>query len=331
MNRRIAQALAAAESVGLDALALVPGPNLLYLTGMSFSLSERPIVALLPVDGRPSIVAALELADARVGVEFLGMRLLEARTIQRFAPSVELIPGDGLFAQLRIAKTAEELDAMRRAVRVAEEAFLAWVPMLQSGMTEREAAGFLVGALLSGGAERPAFDPIVAGGPRGSLPHAVPGDRVFQPGDWIVVDWGAVVGGYCSDLTRVVVVGEPVGEMRKIHEIVLAANKAGRAAVAPGREAQEVDAAARAVIGAAGYGPQFFHRTGHGLGLQVHEPPYIVSGNQRLLAPGMTFTVEPGIYLPGVGGVRIEDDVVVTSSGGESLTTLSRAPFVVPA
>jgi Xaa-Pro dipeptidase len=364
MDRRILQALAAAESVGLDALALVPGPNLLYLTGMSFSLSERPIVALLPVDGRSSIVlpeleagktaaagfdaftytdedgyafaysqvcAALELADARVGVEILGMRLLEARTIQRFAPNVELIPVDGLFAELRMAKTAEELDAMRRAVRVAEEAFLAWVPLLHAGMSERVAAGLLVGALLSGGPDRPAFDPIVAGGPRGSLPHAVPGDRVFQPGDWIVVDWGAVVDGYCSDLTRVVVVAEPVGQMRELHKIVLAANEAGRATVAPGREAQEVDAAARAVIEAAGYGPQFFHRAGHGLGLQVHEPPYIVSGNQLLLAPGMTFTVEPGIYLPGVGGVRIEDDVVVTSSGGESLTTLSRAPFVVPA
>jgi len=361
MDTRISQALAAAESVGLDALALVPGPNLLYLTGMSFHLSERPIVALLPVDARPSIVlpgfeagkaagfdtytytdedgyafaysqacAALELADARVGVEALGMRLLEARTIERFAPNVELVPVDGLFAELRMAKTTEELYAMRRAARVAEEAFLRWVPMLRAGITEREAAAHLVGALLSGGADRLAFDPIVAGGPHGSLPHAVPGDRAFQLGDWIVVDWGAVVDGYCSDLTRVVVVGEPTGRMREIHEIVLAANEAGRAAVAPGLEAQEVDAAARAVIEAAGYGPQFFHRTGHGLGLQEHEPPYIVRGNRLSLLTGMTFTVEPGIYLPGVGGVRIEDDVVVTASGGESLTTLSRAPFVIP-
>ncbi|MCJ7550921.1 MAG: Xaa-Pro peptidase family protein [Anaerolineae bacterium] len=364
MDNRISQSLAAAESVGLDALALVPGPNLLYLTGMSFHLSERPIVALLPADGRPSIVlpeleagkaaaagfdtytytdedghafaysqacATLELADARVGVEILGMRLLEARTIQRFAPNVELVPVDGLFAELRMVKTAEELDTMRRAVRVAEEAFLAWVPMLRAGMSEREAAALLVGALLGGGADRLAFDPIVAGGPHGSLPHAVPGDRAFQAGDWIVVDWGAVVDGYCSDLTRMVVVGEPAGQMREIHQIVLAANDAGRAAVAPGLEAQAVDAAARAAIEAAGYGRRFFHRTGHGLGLEAHEPPYIVSGNQLSLAPGMTFTVEPGIYLPDVGGVRIEDDVVVTLTGGESLTTLSRAPFVVPA
>jgi Xaa-Pro dipeptidase len=364
MDTRVSQAVAAAESVGLDALALVPGSNLLYLTGMSFHLSERPIVALLPVDGRPSIVlpeleagkvaavgfdaftytdeegyafaysrvcAALELANARVGVEVLGMRLLEARTIQRFSPNVELIPVDELFAELRMAKSAEELDAMRRAVRVAQDAFLTWVPLLHAGITEREAAALLVGALLSGGADRLAFDPIVAGGPHGSLPHAVPGDRAFQPGDWIVVDWGAVVDGYCSDLTRMVVVGEPAGQMREIHAIVLAANEAGRAAVAPGLEAQAVDAAARTVIEASGHGPHFFHRTGHGLGLETHEPPYIVSGNQLSLGPGMTFTVEPGIYLPGVGGVRIEDDVVVTTSGGESLTTLSRAPFVIPA
>ena len=168
MDTRISQALAAAESVGLDALALVPGPNLLYLTGMSFHLSERPIVALLPVDARPSIVlpgfeagkaagfdtytytdedgyafaysqacAALELADARVGVEALGMRLLEARTIERFAPNVELVPVDGLFAELRMAKTTEELYAMRRAARVAEEAFLAWVPMLHAGTSAK--------------------------------------------------------------------------------------------------------------------------------------------------------------------------------------------------
>jgi len=364
MDTRISQSLAAAESVGLDALALVPGPNLFYLTGMAFHLSERPIVVLLPVDARPAIVlpeleagkvaaagfdaftytdedgyafaysqacAALELADARVGVEALGMRLLEARTIQRFAPNVELIPVDGLFAELRMVKTTAELDAMRRAVRVAEEAFLTWVPMLRAGMAEREAAALLVATLLSGGADGMAFDPIVAGGPRGSLPHAVPGDRAFQPGDWIVVDWGAVVDGYCSDLTRAVVVGEPTGQMKEIHEIVLAANEAGRAAVSPGLEAQVVDGAARTVIETAGYGPHFFHRTGHGLGLEAHEPPYIVSGNQLTLAPGMTFTVEPGIYLPGVGGVRIEDDVVVTVSGEESLTTLSRAPFVIPA
>ncbi|MGC9522521.1 MAG: M24 family metallopeptidase [Anaerolineae bacterium] len=364
MTDRIEQVLDKAAAEGLDALALVPGPNLRYLTGMGFFLSERPIVALLPVDRRPAVVlpeleagkakaagfrafpygdeegyslafheacAALELADARLGVESLRMRVLEARILERFAPNVELIPVDEVFAEMRSVKDTGELNAMRRAAQVAEEAFLAWLPMLRVGMTEREAAARLVGALLGGGADGLAFDPIIAGGPRGALPHAEPGDRPFQRGDWIVVDWGARVDGYVSDLTRALVVGEPSGELQRVHEIVCRANEAGRKAVALGVTAEEVDRAARAVIEAAGYGQAFFHRTGHGLGLEEHEPPYIVNGNRLELMPGMTFTVEPGIYLDGVGGVRIEDDVAVTESGELTLTTLERAPFVIPA
>jgi len=361
MDRRLTQALASAEAAGLDALALVPGPNLRYATGLSFHLSERPIVALLPVDAQPSIVlpefeagkadgfttftytdedgyamaysqacAALELADARVGVEALQMRLLEARVLERFAPDIELVPVDDLYAELRMVKGPSELAAMRRAARVAEDAFVTWVSQLRAGMTEREAAALLVAGLLGGGADGLSFSPIVASGPNGALPHATPGERKFAPGDWIVVDWGAQVDGYCSDLTRSVVMGEPHGRLAEIHPLVVAANAAGRAAAAPGEAAEDVDAAARAVIDEAGYGPQFFHRLGHGLGMEEHEPPYIVSGNRLRLQPGMTFTVEPGVYLPGVGGVRIEDDVVVTEAGVEPLTTLSRAPFVVP-
>jgi Xaa-Pro aminopeptidase len=145
------------------------------------------------------------------------------------------------------------------------------------------------------------------------------------------VDWGARVDGYVSDLTRSVVVGSPEDPLRRIHEIVVQANEAGRRAVMPDVPAQSVDAAARTVIERAGYGPQFFHRTGHGLGLEEHEPPYIVMGNELPVVSGMTFTVEPGIYLEGVGGVRIEDDVLVTPRGMETLTTLSRDPFVISA
>ena len=364
MKSQIEQARELAEAEGLDALALVPGPNLLYLTGLSFFLSERPVVALLPVEGGAVIVlpeleagkarevgfqafpytdeegyalafheacASLELSDARIGVETLRMRLLEARILERFAPGVDFVPVDDLYAELRMVKSAHELDAMQRAVRVAEEAFKAWVPLLHAGMSEREAASRLVGALLGSGADGLAFDPIVAGGPRSALPHAVPGERPFQVGDWVVVDWGARVDRYCSDLTRAVVMGEPSGQLQEVHSIVVAANAAGRAAVKPGVLAEEVDAAARSVIEATRYGPRFFHRTGHGLGLEEHEPPYIVAGNRLALEPGMTFTVEPGIYLEGVGGVRIEDDVAVTESGVLTLSTLSRAPFVVRA
>lgn len=353
-----------AEAQGLDALALMPGPNLFYLTGLSFFVSERPVVTLCPVDALPAVVlpeleagkaeragfrafaytdeegyalafhaacATLELAEARIGVELLRMRLLEARILQRYAPGAELVPADDLFAAMRAIKTEKELEATRRAVAVAESAFLAWLPQLRTGMTEREAAARLVAALQSHGAEGLAFSPIVCGGPNGALPHAFPANRPFQAGDWVVVDWGAKVDGYASDITRMVVFGEPQAPLADVHAIVVRANAAGRAAAGPGVAAQTVDAAARAVIEASGYGPHFVHRTGHGLGLESHEPPYIVNGNEAALEPGMLFTVEPGIYLEGVGGVRIEDDVVITPDGAETLTTLSRDPYIISA
>jgi Xaa-Pro dipeptidase len=340
----------------------VPGPNLAYVTHLSFFLSERPIMALLAADTPPCIVlpeleagkvaevgfraypyndddgyamafheacAALELADARIGVEALRMRVLEARILERFAPQVELVPIDDLVSELRMRKGPGELEAMKRATRAAEKAFQSWVPTLRAGMSEREAASRLVSALLASGADGLAFDPIVASGPRGALPHAVPGDRRFQHGDWVVVDWGARVSGYVSDLTRSLVIGAASEPLLSIHAVVLEANAAGRAAVAPGVKAHEVDAAARRVVDAAGYGPRFFHRTGHGLGLEEHEPPYMVRGNCLVLEAGMTFTIEPGIYLEGIGGVRIEDDVVVTEDGSTTLSTLPRTPFVV--
>lgn len=359
---RIDRMVALAEQQGLDAVALMPGSNLFYLTELSFFVSERPVVVLCPVDAAPAVVlpeleagkaeraglrtftytdeegyalafheacASLELAEARIGVELLRMRLLEARTLQRYAPGAELVPADDLFAAMRVIKTQTELDATRRAVEVAETAFLQWLSELHVGMTEREAASRLVAALQACGAEGLAFGPIVCAGPNGALPHAHPGHRWFQEGDWAVVDWGAKVDGYDSDITRSVVFGEPGGELAGVYEIVAQANAAGRAAAGPGVEAQAVDAAARAVIEARGYGPQFTHRTGHGLGLEAHEPPYIVSGNAHVLEPGMLFTVEPGIYLDGVGGVRVEDDVVITEDGAETLTTLSREPYVI--
>jgi len=177
---------------------------------------------------------------------------------------------------------------------------------------------------LQAGAQTVSFSPIVSGGPNSANPHASPTDRPVNRGDFLLFDWGAYVGGYASDITRTFPVGEMGPEMRRIYDLVQEANAAGRAAVRPGATCSEVDAAARRVIEAGGYGEYFIHRTGHGLGLQVHEAPFIVAGNERVLESGMTFTIEPGIYLPGRNGVRIEDDVVVTDDGGESLTTYSR-------
>jgi Xaa-Pro dipeptidase len=179
-------------------------------------------------------------------------------------------------------------------------------------------------AMLREGGQGEAFSPIVVAGPNSASPHSSPSERPLAEGDLVVVDWGTVYQGYRSDITRTFVLGAPTPEMERIHDAVLAANQAGRLAARSGVLAQEVDRIARRSITLAGYGEYFLHRTGHGLGLETHEPPYLVEGNLELLEPGMTFTVEPGIYLPGVGGVRIEDDVVVTEEGSETLTTLPR-------
>ena len=170
---------------------------------------------------------------------------------------LSLMVADDMFGEIRMCKDSEELSAMRKAVAVAESAFLSWVKELRVGMTEREACARLVSALLRGGADDLAFEPIIAGGPNGGLPHAKPGERAFQTGDWVVVDWGAKVDGYASDLTRMLVFGQPSGDMADIHAIVLAANQAGRDAVGPGMEAQNVDTAARDVIQQEGYGDNF--------------------------------------------------------------------------
>jgi Xaa-Pro dipeptidase len=173
------------------------------------------------------------------------------------------------------------------------------------------------------------FEPIVLIGPRSALPHGAPGDRSVQPGDLLLFDFGVSVDGYASDITRTFAVGQLDDELRRAYDAVKRANEAGRKAARPGVEIQEVDRAARKVIADAGYGQYFTHRTGHGLGLEDHEPPFACEGDTTILEPGMTFTVEPGVYLPGKGGVRVEDDVVITQDGSESLTTFDRELRIV--
>jgi Xaa-Pro dipeptidase len=173
------------------------------------------------------------------------------------------------------------------------------------------------------GADGVAFVIVVAG-PNSADPHAGPSDRPVQSGDFLTIDFGAVKDGYPADLTRTFVVGEPTERQREMYDAVLRANKAGRQAVGPGVHAEDIDRAARQEIEAAGYGEFFIHRTGHGLGLEVHEPPYIVEGNSQPVVQGAVFTIEPGVYLPGFGGVRIEDDVQVTADGADCLTSFSR-------
>lgn len=349
---------------GLDAVALMPGANLFYLTGLSFHLMERPTVAFFPVDRPPAIVvpalelikleqpglpvalepfsytdaegpggaferacAALGLAGARLGVEALRMRVAELRLIERYAPGVRTELVEEMMARLRMVKDEQELAHMRRAVALAERALQLALAQVRPGMSERDVSAVLTQAMLQSGAsgsEEMPFSPIVLSGPNSALPHGVPGDRRVQPGDLLLLDFGVFSGGYASDITRTFAVGSIDPELERVYQIVKEANAAGREAARPGVAVQEVDRAARRVIVEAGYGEYFTHRTGHGLGLEGHELPSVVEGNTLELAPGMTFTVEPGIYLPGKGGVRIEDDVVITETGAESLTTFGR-------
>ncbi len=351
---------------GLSAVALNPGPTLTYLSGIGFHLMERPVVLLVSPDQNPVLILpelelpkvdlfpykiqafaygenpsewedafrkaaqALGLEGKRIGVEPRQMRLLEFRHIKAGAPEADFPDATDVLSELRLKKDKAEVDAMRTAVKIAQDALEAVIPKIKIGMTEKELSSELVMQLLKHGSESEMpFAPIVSAGPNSANPHASPTKRKIQAGDLLVVDWGASYDGYISDLTRTFAVGEVDGEYKKIHEIVQASNAAGRAAAKPGVPCANVDIAARDVIEKAGYGKYFTHRTGHGIGMEGHEDPYMRGDNMQLLEPGMAFTVEPGIYLAGRNGVRIEDNMVITENGAESLSDMPREIRVV--
>ncbi len=233
----------------------------------------------------------------------------------------KLVPAeDGLHA-LRAVKEPRELDAIRKAQRIAERALEEVLcGFLRAGVTEQAVCAELTYRMLKYGAEKMSFDPIVVSGANGSLPHGEPSERVIERGDFVTIDIGCVFGGYCSDMTRTVAVGEATEEMRKVYGIVLAAQEAGIAAARAGIPGKELDAVARAVITDAGYGERFGHGFGHGIGLEVHEPPYVSPAGERVLPIGSVISAEPGIYLPGRFGVRIEDMLVLNEDSCENLT-----------
>ncbi len=370
IQERVAKLTTEIARAGLDCVAVIPGPNLYYLSGLSFHLSERPVMAFFRAEGEPVfVVPSLEDGKARqapypvrvhsfedaggpkgayadalkemglagdkvgkeagnaggkVGVEGRRCRFLELELL-RGVGGVEVTNADNLFAGLRMTKDDTELAAMEEAARIAEQAFEATLPFIRPGLTEREVAAELTARLLKAGSEPEfPFFPLVASGPNGADPHLFPTDRKLEKGDLVVIDWGATHQGYVSDITRCVALGQPEPELQKIYDIVRAAARAGRETACPGATGQDVDRATRKLIIDAGYGERFIHRTGHGMGLEGHEEPDMNEGVLIPLEPGMTFTVEPGIYLPGLGGVRIEDDMVITEDGSRSMTGLSR-------
>lgn len=361
---RLSQALDGSQ---FSTLVLNPGPSLTYFTGLRFHLMERPILALFFSNDLPTfILPELETAKvanlpypaqvfsygedpatwssvfrsaiqstkleskARVGLEPRQIRFLELSLLQSASNQFEFLSAESIITSIRIKKDKEEISRMRKAVEIAQNALLATIPTIKPGISEKDVAAELTLQLLRGGSEpEMPFTPIVSGGPNSANPHATPSNRKLQPGDCLVIDWGATFEGYISDITRTFAIVEIDSEMERIGRIVADANAAARSLARPGVPAEQVDAAARKVIDDAGYGKFFVHRTGHGIGMEGHEEPYIRSGNITPLEPGMAFTIEPGIYLPDRNGVRIEDNLVITPDGAECLTDLPRELIVL--
>lgn len=259
----------------------------------------------------------------RLGYEAGHLLCSQYEFLRQRLSGVKLIPTDGLVEYLRRTKDPQELTRISRAAAIADRAFTAILKYLKPGRTEQQVANQLDYYLKYFGAEKPSFDSIVASGPNGALPHARPGERRLRKGDFIVLDFGAKYQGYCSDMTRTVLLGRPTDKHLKIYHLVQQAQQAGLEAVRAGQKGRDADLASREVIEEAGYGKYFGHSLGHGVGLEVHEGPRLSRLSEDTLAPGQVVTVEPGIYLPGWGGVRIEDLVAVTEKGGQ---VFSRSP-----
>jgi Xaa-Pro dipeptidase len=367
---RLDRVIAALRERGLDGLALMPDANLRYLSGLNFHHGKRLTLVLVPAGGTTPcfVIPALEQSQAEatsliemryfpwgdaegpagalaaaveaafgpgaraltLAVEHTSMRVMELRALESAVPGLRSVDATPLLAELRMAKDEQELAAIAQAVRIIEVALGRAVAHIRPGITERELSRVISDEVIAAGGDGESFENIVASGPNAANPHHNNTDRPLQAGDLIIVDCGARYGGYISDITRTFALGEPGEEARRIYELVLRANEAGRARARPEATGAEIDAATRAVIEAGGYGQYFIHRTGHGFGIETHELPNIVAGSDEPLAPGTTFTVEPGIYVPGLTGVRIEDDVVISTEGAQVLTSFPRELQVIP-
>ena len=342
----ISQIAAGLPEYGLDAMLITSesgeryalgfhGEGLLLVTreGAHYTTDGRYIEA-----AREQITAAQvslvtagsgHLAQARAYLEEKGLHNvgfesgeMTVDAHRRYAQELPCIltPAQTLLDDLRAAKDEEELDIMRRAQEITDEAFKAILNFIGPGLTEREIAARLVYELMRRGGEKMSFDPIVASGPNGSRPHAVPGDQVVDTGMFITMDFGCKVEGYCSDMTRTVALGQPTEEMEKVYAAVLAAQKAGTNAARAGVTGREVDEAARRCLREEGYEEYFTHSFGHSLGIDIHESPNASPGESRVLPVGAVISAEPGVYLPGRFGVRIEDVLILNESGCEDIT-----------
>ncbi|WP_030861355.1 aminopeptidase P family protein [Streptomyces sp. NRRL S-37] len=358
---RMERAARQAAEAGLAGLLVAPGPDLVWLTGYTpTAVTERLTLLVLAAGRDPVLVvptleapdaehapaasvltlrdwtdgkdpyaatAALLDADGRFGISdnAWAMHLLG---LQKALPGTSYASLTEALPMLRAVKDAAELELLAAAGAAADAAFEEIRQVAFAGRRETDVAADLAALLRRFGHSQVDFT-IVASGPNGANPHHEIGDRVIERGDMVVLDFGGLKDGYGSDTSRTVHVGEPTDEERRVHDLVREAQEAGFRAVRPGAACQDVDRAARAVIAGAGYGEYFIHRTGHGIGVTTHEPPYMIEGEERPLVPGMCFSVEPGVYLPGRFGVRIEDIVTVTEDGGRRLNNTTREMVIV--
>jgi Xaa-Pro aminopeptidase len=359
--QRMERATALATDAGFTGLLVTPGPDLVYFTGYQPTAiteritllalqAEREAAMIVPVLERPDAepapgVAAVSLADWADGSDPYAAtaRLLDPRgryavsdsawamhvlALQEALPESRYVSMTSALPMLRAVKGADELERLAAAGASADATFEQIVRVRFAGRRERDIGAELAGLLRDHGHSEVDFT-VVGSGPNGANPHHEMGERTIVEGDMVVLDFGGIQDGYGSDTTRTVHVGEPSDEEREVFEIVRRAQQAAFEAVRPGIACQEIDRVARKVITDAGYGEYFIHRTGHGIGMTTHEPPYMVEGETHPLVPGMCFSIEPGIYLPGRFGVRIEDIVAVTEDGGRRLNNTSREMHIV--
>jgi Xaa-Pro aminopeptidase len=358
---RMERAKAEMARQGVDFLFVTPSSDLTYLLGYPAHASERMTLLCVPREGEPFVVAPTleanrldsrrDIVDVHRWEETESPSELVARLVenaegasvgvsdqtwavflirlQRALPETSFTSGNDVLRELRMVKDAQEIELLREAGARADRAWERFIISSKiAGRSERDVAGD-IRALMSDEGLEPGGFLIVGGGPNSASPHHMTSDRVIQEGEAVVFDFGSPYQHYYSDITRTVHVGEPSDEFRKVYDVVLAANRAARAAVRPGVACEAIDKAARDVIEAAGYGEYFIHRVGHGLGLDGHEEPYMVGGNSLPLVPGMVFSDEPGIYIPGKFGVRIEDILICSEDGAESFNDATRDLIVM--
>ena len=351
----LAQIAAKLPEFELDAMLITSDPGERYALGFHgeglvlvtkngthYSTDGRYIEAAQgQITGANIVLSTREKGHLALAEEFIKANNLEKVGFESGYMSVDdyhryaeklpclLVPAQGLLDGLRAAKDADEQAAMRQAQRITDEAFTAILEFIKPGMTEQEVAARLVYELLRLGGEKVSFDPIVAAGPNGSKPHAEPGSTVIEEGMFLTMDFGCMYGGYCSDMTRTIAVGQPTEEMVKIYNTVLQAQLAGIAAAKAGVSGMEIDAASRKVIEDTGYGPYFSHSFGHSLGLEIHESPNASPSDSTIMPAGAVISAEPGIYIPGKFGVRIEDVLFLKEDGCEVITASPKELIVL--